>query len=186
MKKLFIGCLILSCIITSNIKSGILDSVGDVFKKAGETVIHGVEKAAGKLKEGIEIAGHKIVDCSKVVGLGVATVSTQAGQEVLKDFKKSSEAVAFKSAEGVLDTTKKTVGGVMDLASKILSDLANSFKIECIRVVGKLSSINIEFKAKVLNKQIDINEKFHAKSMDDLANQVYKKILNAFGVEDIL
>lgn len=184
-KNLLIITLIYNCLLPNKIQSNFFDSLTDKMKDIGNQAINIIKEGSNKLKEGIEIAGHKIVDCSKVVGLGIATVSTQAGQEILQDFKKSSEAVAFQSAENFLKDTKQAVGGIMDLATKILEDITNNFKIECARFVGQFNNIYFEFKAKVLSKEININEKFQAKNLDDLSNQIYKRILKEFGIKDI-
>lgn len=160
---------------------GVVDTVGHIAKQIGE----GVVTAGKKIGEGVVIAGKKIVDCSKIVGLGVADTAMKAGAPIIEAVKKGTSAVAFESAKVALKAAKETTSGILDLTEKILKDITKNFQIKCVRFFGNFDDIQLELEGTVLGKKIELKEKLKVSSPEDLTNQVYKKILDAFSIKDI-
>ncbi len=190
MKKLFTIWLIINvCFIPKYLQANMFDSIRDGFKKFGDTIKDTGEDAINKIKDignkavhGLEIAGKKIVNCAQVVGYGTEHVSTRVTSHIMDGVQKSAEVVAFKSAEGTLEAVKKTTSGVLDITSKILSDITKNFDLKCARISGTLDDAQLEFKAIVLGKNIEFKEKFEFKDLNDLADHIYKKIAKEFAL----
>lgn len=178
MKKILIILLLTS---SQFLKANIFDDIGDF---AG-TVVDAIGHAAKKVGEGVVIAGKKIVDCTKIVGLGVADTAMKAGAPIIEAVKKGTSAVAFETAKGVLEAAKGATSGILDLTEKILEDITKNFQIKCVRFFGNFDDIQLELEGTVLGKKIELKDKLKVSSPEDLTNQVYKKILDAFSIKDI-
>lgn len=186
--KLLIPCIILSCTITSNIKSDLLGSLKGAVNKVGDIgkkVLHGVEGAAGKLKEGVEIAGQKFKSCAEMGALGTGWVAEKSGltvaQKAVNSVKSGVDAGAFDNAKKTLQAAKDSSKLTLNIANALAKQgLDKTFNIKCIRFLGTINSLKFELTANIVGKEVKLSEEFKFSTVEDFGKRLFEILKQKF------